>query len=205
MKVSRGLIYANIISALIFIFLAVEVIGKGFVLGLDRLVNSAILPIQNLFFIHVFKVVGIVFDTIGMSIFTLAVSATIWRRKSKKDGYFFIILMALQAVVSSAIKAIINRQRPANALVATLDQAFPSGHTASAVVFFGLLIYFTLKYVKTKNARWALVAVCVIMPFIIAFSRLYLNVHWFSDVLAGFALGLFTLTIGLIIRQHWLK
>lgn len=75
--------------------------------------------------------------------------------------------------------------------------SFPSGHSMSAMTFFGLLIFIVWDKTENKILRWLLSILLVLVIFAIGFSRVYLRVHYASDVLAGFSLGLIWLVISL--------
>jgi len=96
-------------------------------------------------------------------------------------------------------KVIIHRARPENALIEVSGYSFPSGHATMAIIFFSLLLYSFKDDIKNKALKNIFIASNIIFFLIIGLSRVYLNVHWFSDVLAGFGLGLFWLTLLILI------
>jgi undecaprenyl-diphosphatase len=67
--------------------------------------------------------------------------------------------------------------------------SFPSGHAMMSMIGYGMLTYFVLIRVQNRWARFAIVIAAAILIFLIGFSRIYLGVHFFSDVVAGFAAG----------------
>lgn len=79
--------------------------------------------------------------------------------------------------------------RPDLVVGAPLSSAFPSGHTSGIVVFLGLLAAFIAQEVEPKK-RWIIYSLCSIPMLLIGLSRLYLGVHWASDILGGMLLGL---------------
>lgn len=80
--------------------------------------------------------------------------------------------------------------------------SFPSGHALMSFAFYGLLIYITWNSVKKKWLRWILIILLLLLIHIIGFSRIYLRVHYASDVIAGLAVGFIWLVLSLwIIRQ----
>ena len=119
-------------------------------------------------------------------------------------------LMYAVSIVSSKnvydlFKHIVQRQRPPLELQHNqqLDSfSFPSGHSYCITVLFGVLIYVIFRYCKNNFLKYTLTAICVIMILLVIFSRLLLGVHYPTDVIAGFLLGLTTVfTICLIDKQ----
>jgi undecaprenyl-diphosphatase len=88
------------------------------------------------------------------------------------------------------LKNLFGRHRPD---IPLLEEAkglsFPSGHALMSVTFYGLLIYIVWKMVKPNWVKWSLVILLALLINIIGFSRIYLRVHYASDVMAGFAIG----------------
>lgn len=88
------------------------------------------------------------------------------------------------------LKNLFNRKRP---LIPLLEEAkglsFPSGHALMSVTFYGLLIYIVYQSVKNKSLKWSIITLLLILILLIGFSRIYLRVHYTSDVMAGFATG----------------
>lgn len=120
----------------------------------------------------------------------------------------FVLLTALSGAVIYLLKIAVNRPRPTADLVTIIEEAkfqsFPSGHVTFYVVFFGFLAFlmYRLSWVRT-SLRWSIGVISVVLIFSVPFSRVYLGAHWFTDVLAGFFIGLLCL-IGLA-RWYLLK
>lgn len=123
----------------------------------------------------------------------------------RKDRWQSIKLgaIALSSVcVMHLLKLLFNRPRP---LVPLLEPAhglsFPSGHAMTSITFFGLFIYLTLKYIRSPFLKVLLVVLLLSFIVIIGYSRVYLRVHYPSDVLAGYCMG----TIWLVLCLWLLK
>jgi membrane-associated phospholipid phosphatase len=116
----------------------------------------------------------------------------------KKFRYIFSLLISLSgsAVFVLLIKNITGRQRPPieNALIVLKDFSFPSGHSYMAVAFYGLVIYFIFDMLKNNKSKYFILAFGIIFVLSLGFSRLYLGVHWPSDVFAGFAAAISLIT-----------
>jgi membrane-associated phospholipid phosphatase len=88
------------------------------------------------------------------------------------------------------LKNLFGRPRPDDPLLRTVSGlSFPSGHALISVAFYGLLIYLVWHNITNKFVRWMLIVLLLILILIIGLSRIYLRVHYASDVLAGFAMG----------------
>lgn len=102
----------------------------------------------------------------------------------------FVLTMGLAVILSQLLKIIIKIPRPENALIHATGFSFPSGHATLAIAFFGMLIYLFTEKFKNKTLKTLFISVNVFLILLIGFSRMYLNVHWFIDIIAGFVLGL---------------
>ena len=88
------------------------------------------------------------------------------------------------------LKYLFGRPRPDVPLLFEADGlSFPSGHALFSITFYGLLIYIIYKSVKTAWVKWSLISLLAVLCIIIGFSRIYLRVHYATDVIAGFCVG----------------
>ncbi len=94
------------------------------------------------------------------------------------------------------LKFLFDRPRPLMPLLFDAKGlSFPSGHALMSVTFYGLLIYITFKTIKNRPLRWTLIIMLLLLVLIIGFSRVYLRVHYASDVIAGYCVGFLWLVI----------
>ncbi len=108
----------------------------------------------------------------------------------KRAAWHVLAALVLAQVSIHGLKFLLAVPRPEIALAPPSSFAFPSGHSGAIVVFLGLLAAFSNEKVS-KERRWILYSVVSIPAVLVSSSRIYLGVHWFSDVLAGLCLGLF--------------
>lgn len=118
---------------------------------------------------------------------------------NKKLFYNLSIPLLVTWFLSFLIKNIIKRERPLRGLVTIPgDYSFPSGHTTCSVLLYGLIIYFINKSDINKNIKIAINIFLTLLIILIGCSRIYLGVHFVSDVIAGYLLG--TLSLIMFIR-----
>jgi len=99
--------------------------------------------------------------------------------------------MAGDVLLVEFFKAIIASPRPLNGIIVETGYSFPSGHTTSSIVLFGILVYIVWRQWKNMKVKVLAVGLYVSEVGVVGFDRIYLNVHWFSDVLGALFLGAF--------------
>jgi len=128
----------------------------------------------------------------------IAISGFIILRKSKKYYYSKVIMINLVAVwvLNDTFKVVFHRQRPdILRLVEAGGFSFPSGHSMISMGFYGFLIYLCNVNIEKGWERRIAVFLMSLLILFIGISRIYLGVHYASDVLAGFSAGLAWLVI----------
>lgn len=107
------------------------------------------------------------------------------------------VISLTSTAVLFLLKAVLDRERPLLPVIAAAHgYSFPSGHTFSSVVFFGMLAYTTYKNVKSNFFKWSIITALIFITGTIGFSRVYLKLHFASDVIAGLFLGIMWLFLG---------
>jgi len=100
------------------------------------------------------------------------------------------------------LKMIFHRNRPLTPLLeAAQGYSFPSGHATMSITFYGLMIFLVWQHIKNTWIKWILTIMLVVLINLIGISRVYLRVHYASDVLAGFCVGLMWLLLSLWILK----
>lgn len=110
-----------------------------------------------------------------------------------------IAVLSLSSVLLSfALKFYFQRERPTYQLIGDIrGYSFPSGHALISVVFYGLFIYIAWHEVKQTWLKWILMILLTLLILTISFSRIYLRVHYASDVIAGLSVGFIWLVLSL--------
>mgnify|MGYP004643968943 FL=1 len=116
--------------------------------------------------------------------------------KNKKIGLSILANLAIITILNQLLKRILQRPRPTEyRIIEESGYSFPSGHSMISMAFYGYLIYLIYKYVENKNVKWILISLLSVLICLIGISRIYLGVHYTSDVLGGFLISISYLVI----------
>ena len=116
--------------------------------------------------------------------------------QNRKIGISIVLNLIIITVLNLLLKNIVQRPRPTEfRLIDETGYSFPSGHSMVSMAFYGFLIYLIYKYIKNKNLKILLITILLILPILIGISRIYLGVHYTSDVIGGFLISVSYLII----------
>jgi membrane-associated phospholipid phosphatase len=136
-----------------------------------------------------FELLTLAGNSVVLGSLVLSVGVVLWRRGRANDAAFLTAAFVGAEVVNGGLKLAFHRPRPELAFLHLDTYSFPSGHATVATVVFGTFAFLLWPHARTTGRRVALVAGAVGVIALVGFSRLYLGVHYLSDVLGGFALG----------------
>lgn len=107
--------------------------------------------------------------------------------KNKKIAALILANLTISAALNLSLKNVIRRDRPIGyRLIEESGFSFPSGHSMASMAFYGLIIYFVIRFVKNRAIKIFLSIMLSLLIILIGMSRIYLGVHYPSDVFAGF-------------------
>ncbi len=136
----------------------------------------------------------------------ILVALLVWKRRPF-EARFAAAVMGGGGMLNLVLKGAIQRARPVPPGGAELVQAWgwasPSGHAFLSVVFYFTIAYFVYRRFRSKKAGLAAFAAAFCMACAIALSRVYLQVHYLSDVMAGFLAGLIWFILCLAVLEHY--
>lgn len=142
-------------------------------------------------------------STVAMSIIAGAAIVVLVISRRRADALLVLVVAAGAGVLIMIGKATIGRERPPvdYRLVVETNESFPSGHALASSAILGVLLVVLLPFVTGAAVRVAVLSAVVLFVLLIGLSRLYLGVHWTTDVLGGWVTGLAWLTLCLTARQ----
>jgi len=144
-----------------------------------------------------FKLMTMIGNPKTAVIIFILVSIFFLYKKQKKVLVAFIITLGIAESITYVAKMVFHRARPLHGLVIETDYSFPSGHATAAMALYGFLLFYLLRKKTIPTPIKILVLVLgVALILLIGISRLYLGVHYLSDVLAGYVVGAIGLLIG---------
>ena len=191
------------ICILITVLIAEDVMEKeimkldtvGYKIMSEHIISDTITPIAKV----ITQFGGAIF-LITLSIILLIVI------KNKKIGILIWINLAISTIINQILKNIIQRPRPTEfRIINENGYSFPSGHSMASAAFYGFLIYLIYKKVKNKYLKWILITLLSILIVLVGASRVYLGVHYTSDVIAGILISTSYLIMFISIAKKYLE
>lgn len=163
----------------------------------DEQLNVYLYSIRNIFLVKFFYLITFLGEAKILIILGLFVLVFLWLTNRKWQGMVLWLIMVAGEGVTYFAKIFFNRPRPLNAIYFIESNSFPSGHAMISVLFYGFLAYLLHKNTSNRLCKYLIVSGTILLVLLIGFSRLYLGVHYFSDVVAGYIVGIFWLVIGI--------
>jgi len=190
----KTLVALNVLSLLLFLCILYCVVGDHYLPTVDRWVNAQVVSIQTPALTEVLIIITNLNGVVGNVIFAIFAMLFLTYKKWYKDRLFYLLSLSGAVILYLSIKQMVARARPHSDLIDVINYSFPSGHATLSMTT-ALLLYFIFeKRLSSSFAGNGLLVVCIAWPIFIVFTRVYLNVHWLSDVMAGLALGVFWVT-----------
>lgn len=187
--------------SLLFFGAIEDLITSDIIVSADVHVNTLLYTFRTIVAIKTFLWVTLLGESPTIIVFGLVVSAILYLSYKKRQIATLWLTIIGSESFTYLSKIIFHRLRPVNAVLSEGSASFPSGHATIAVAFYGFLIYLSWRSLKKKKYRFLTVLAGILLMLAIGFSRLYLGVHYVSDVWAGYLVGLLWLIIGIIITE----
>lgn len=175
------------ICLILFIFIAEDVLDKEIIafdfkiyqFFRENIVSDVLTPI-----VKIITEFGGFFVIIWLT-FLIAVFV-----KNKRISYMVLLNLFLITGLNQIVKFALQRPRPEYSLIVETGFSFPSGHSMISLAFYGFLIFLLYKYAKNQKAKWLLISTLIILILLIGVSRIYLGVHFGSDVIGGYLISI---------------
>ena len=177
------------ITMLISVFILLMIGYDNIFQAFDLKIISCIQSLKNEYLTVFYKMITIIADTYQSAIITILIVAFLYIKKHYREALFLAITMSACGIAMPLLKNIFSRERPDfYRLIEISGYSFPSGHTTSATTMYLTLAIVVLSIMNKLN-KYFIFSIAVIGIVIIGSSRIYLGVHYPTDVLAGFTLA----------------
>jgi FMN phosphatase YigB (HAD superfamily) len=193
----RRLAPAAVSAAALLCFFTLALLARPTALGgLDGRVNAFVAAHRTAALSTFFKGYTGLGQWLVLAAATAVVIAALAWRARRREAVFLLIVMCLAPLIDQALKQLFERARPPaeEAVISVGGYAFPSGHAMSSATF--ALAVAVIAW--PTRWRWPAAGLAALFAFLMGASRIYLGVHWLTDVLAGWALA-----VALVTGVHW--
>lgn len=200
----RFMLIMNVVSLYLFSKMIEDVVHGQTVTKWDFWISAHIPSIRNPFLDSLMIYTTTVLKPGHLEMAALCVFLFLLFNRKWDQASFLGLGMMGGLLINHLTKNLMHRLRPSAGLVEVTGFSFPSTHALAATLFFCLAIFLFKEGIKEKSLRIIFAGTNIMMILAVAFSRVYLNVHWFSDVVAGISLGLFWLTFIILVLRNFI-
>ena len=196
-KNNKTLIYMIVPFLTIILIITSKIVTKKELLmdkwAYDIIVKQLRTPTLTIIMKNITKLSNTGFMIIIATILTLLF---IFKWKRKDIAKLIPCSLIFVTIANQLLKAIFQRQRPIGyRLIEMTGYSFPSGHAMVSMAFYGLLIYIIYHLVDNKRLRSSLVTLNILIIILIGISRVYLGVHYLSDIITGYSISIIYLLL----------
>jgi membrane-associated phospholipid phosphatase len=189
---------ASLVLALIFSEIAEEIHDIGLIL-VDTAALSLISRLRTPFMTELFMAITFLGGWYFVGLCSLLVMLVFLIARKPVLLICYVAVISGGGIFNLVLKAVYVRSRPPyeQFIAEAVGWSFPSGHAMTAVTFYGVLVYLLFVLVESPWTRAGGFALAIVLVFLIGFSRIYLGVHYPTDIIAGYIAGLLWLTVSI--------
>ncbi|MEK6855719.1 MAG: phosphatase PAP2 family protein [Nanoarchaeota archaeon] len=196
----KRIIISALISLIIFVALTIAVIQQNSTMNsIDLSIQQKVSTIRTSSGISFFQTLTTILNPETLIAILALMGFYFYYKKKNKLAGFLILGAGLSFIIKELLSLLIQRTRPIPYFIDAISFSFPSGHAIGATVFFLILFFILRPKIKSKLSRTLILMISIIIFLLASFARIYLNVHWFSDVLASIFLGTFVICLSWLI------
>lgn len=188
LTIKKNIKWIILLVCMILFFTIIEDVLDNEIWEFDDMVYTAISKTISTPVTAIFKVITNLGGAVGIITVTLGVLIFL---KSNIQKYYVVVNLLIITMSNQILKFIVQRPRPIeHRIIDEGGYSFPSGHSMVSMAFYGFLIYLIYKTVENKYIKWGLCTLLTLLILFIGISRIYLGVHYASDVIGGFCLSI---------------
>lgn len=202
MSVKRIVVLSGALLCFAFItFNVISTMAIGETLAFDTIIRGTVISWRNEILNPILT--GITYLGNPNTIILFCIVLLFFKKTRLEYGMPLGITVSCSATIQTIIKVIVHRPRPPveNFLILQGGFSFPSGHSCSGLVFYGLFAYLLFHTAVDKVVYKTVGIMLIVLAVIIGLSRIYVGVHYPTDVLGGWSLGLAILTVAISVTE----
>jgi len=176
--------------------------------GSDIFIDSFLYEFIYKYFIsdsvtEIVKSITFLGDVFGIILICIA---SLFIFKDKRINMCIVSNLVIVTLLNNILKLIFMRERPSiNPLTVENTYSYPSGHSMVSMAFYGYLIYLIYNHISNRKIKYLLIGILSVLIFLIGISRVYLGVHYTSDIIGGFCFGISYIIIFIHISKKIIK
>lgn len=188
----------------LFIVLAEAVATLNSIVSIDYFISAQMSLLRDSDVVGFFVLITSFASTPIAVLVVLFVAVNCWVKQQRYIIVGLLIATLGSTAFTSLLKYLFQRERPANSLLVVQTYSFPSGHATTAMALYGFIAYLLIRFHQDFAQKIRIFTIAILFILLIGLSRVILNQHYLSDVLGGYLVGAFWLTLGIIITE-WLS
>ena len=193
----------NVISLWVLAETIMDTIAfEPFMANFDIWVNIFMSGHNGSFLIGLATWISTIGGAVVVGIVSTIASVSLLIRHRWRSAAILILSMGSTVLSVGIFKEFIMRSRPEDAIFKLMDPSFPSAHAALSAALIVIVTYLAVYRIKSWVMREMLLVISVLGIVVIGLSRIVLNVHWLSDVIAGWSLGIFLATASILLVRY---
>ena len=188
----------------LFIALAEAVATLNSIVSIDYFISAQMSLLRDSDVVGFFVLITSFASTPIAVLVVLFVAVNCWVKQQRYIIVGLLIATLVSTAFTSLLKYLFQRERPANSLLVVQTYSFPSGHATTAMALYGFIAYLLIRFHQNFAQKIRIFTIAILFILLIGLSRVVLNQHYLSDVLGGYLVGAFWLTLGISITE-WLS
>jgi undecaprenyl-diphosphatase len=186
-----------IVASWLFGALLKDILIQDLLLGMDRQVAQWLHAHATPFVTTVMLIISALGSGYAVTVIALGLALLLGWHRAWERLLVLVLTVPGGAGLNALLKHAFRRARPLfdDPLLVLTTYSFPSGHAMAATVLYGLLVVYAVRHLRQRRARLLVASAAAVLIVLVGFSRLYLGVHYLSDVLGGMAVGVVWLTM----------
>lgn len=198
-----GLLMAGAIVLDTLVFGVMRDIARGYITSFDMAIITAV----RLHTTSTLSQAMMVITELGAMPFYIVfggiITILLCIKKHIARGIMLVVCSGGSGLMTLLLKSIVMRIRPdMMPVIIETGYSFPSGHSVTAVCFYGYLAYLCYRYAGSNMVRYSMLVVCIALILSIGISRIYLGVHYPTDVVGGYIGGMMWLSISILLLDY---